>query len=113
MRVVRDARDAGIKAAVLSNSLGRAPFDPYAAWDLTGNFDVVVLSHEVGIRKPDPAIYRLTAERMGLKPAECVFADDTEINLETAVTLGMTPVYSLEEDILAARLRLALGLPRR
>ena len=44
MRVVREARAAGVRAAVLSNSLGREPLDPYAPYNLRGNFDVTVLS---------------------------------------------------------------------
>jgi putative hydrolase of the HAD superfamily len=59
MRVVREARAAGVRVAVLSNSLGREPFDPYAPYHLRGNFDVAVLSAEHGIRKPDPAIFKL------------------------------------------------------
>jgi putative hydrolase of the HAD superfamily len=43
LKVNREARTAGIKTAVLSNSLGRAPHDPYAPYYLVGNFDAVVL----------------------------------------------------------------------
>jgi hypothetical protein len=66
MRVAREARAAGVRVAVLSNSLGREPFDPYAPYHLRGNFDAVVLSAEHGIRKPDPAIFQLALDRLGL-----------------------------------------------
>ena len=81
LRVVDDARAAGVRTAVLSNSLGRSPHDPYGPFNLDDRFDVVVLSDQVGLRKPDPRIFELTAERLGLPAAECVFADDTEDNL--------------------------------
>lgn len=110
LRVVDQARQAGLKTAVLSNSLGREPFDMYAGYDLAGRFDEVVLSEDVGIRKPDPAIFHLTCERLGVEPSECVFADDTEENLKAALDLGMTIVYALDESRMAAKLRAALSL---
>ena len=52
-------------------------------------FDDVVCSAEVGLAKPDPAIYRLAAERLGLAPAACVFVDDFERNVTAAREVGM------------------------
>jgi HAD superfamily hydrolase (TIGR01509 family) len=51
-----------------------------------------VISGEVGLRKPDPAIYELAAERLGLSPAACVFVDDLPGNLKPARALGMATV---------------------
>lgn len=111
LKVARQARAAGIKTAVLSNSLGRTPYDPYAAVDLTGTFDAVVLSAERGVRKPDPAIFRIVLDELGLAADECVFVDDSEDNLQVAVDLGMTIVFSLDESEVARRLRMVFGLP--
>jgi putative hydrolase of the HAD superfamily len=111
MRVVRQARTAGIRTAVLSNSLGRDPHDPYAPYYLPAHFDVVVLSDEHGIRKPDPAIFRLTLDRLGVPATSCVFADDTEENLLPAYELGMIAVHAVDEDVTAPCLRQLLGLP--
>ena len=111
MRVARDARTAGIKTAVLSNSLGRAPHDPYAPYYLPGNFDVSMLSADHGIRKPDRAIFQLVLQQMGVAARECVFADDTEENLRTAYQLGMTVIHALDEQETAAMLRELLDLP--
>jgi putative hydrolase of the HAD superfamily len=108
LRVVRQARAAGIRTAVLSNSLGRDPYDPYARYHLPGSFDIVVLSDEHGIRKPDPAIFRLTLDRLGLPAKSCVFADDTEENLLPAYRMGMTVIHAVDEDVTAPHL---LGLP--
>jgi len=56
---------------------------------LTDLFDVAVNSARVGRRKPDPEIYRLTCQRLGLLPAECLFVDDKERNTQVAKSLGM------------------------
>jgi putative hydrolase of the HAD superfamily len=111
MRVAREARAAGVRVAVLSNSLGREPFDPYAPYHLGGNFDAVVLSAEHGIRKPDPAIFKVALDRLGLPPGQCVFADDTEDNLLPAHQMGMAVIHALDERVTAAVLRELLELP--
>ncbi len=113
LNVARQARAAGIRTAVLSNSLGRDPYDPYASYKLRGLFDVVVLSDECGIRKPDPAIFQLTLDQLRVPATSCVFADDTEANLETAGKMGMTVIHALDDQETASRLRALLGLARR
>jgi putative hydrolase of the HAD superfamily len=111
LKVAKQARAAGIRTAVLSNSLGRTPYDPYAASDLRGNFDEVVFSTDHRIRKPDPRIFQITADKLGLRPHQCVFADDTEDNLAAAARLGMTVVFALDEDDVARDLRQIFDLP--
>jgi putative hydrolase of the HAD superfamily len=113
LKVTRQAKAAGIRTAVLSNSLGRDPYDPYASYKLPGLFDVVVLSDECGIRKPDPAIFQLTLDWLRVPAASCVFADDTEANLETAAEMGMTVIHALDEQETARCLRALLGLAGR
>ena len=110
LRVVDDARAAGVRTAVLSNSLGRSPHDPYGPFNLEDRFDVVVLSDEVGLRKPDPRIFELTAERLGVSAADCVFVDDTEENLPPAQVLGMGVLHAVDEHEAAPQLRSLLGL---
>ena len=91
--LVGRVRAAGISAGVLSNSWGSGEYDPYQGYDLEANFDAVVISDQVGLRKPDPQIYLRTAAALGLTPEECVFVDDTEANLPSARQLGMGVVY--------------------
>jgi putative hydrolase of the HAD superfamily len=91
--LARRARAAGVATAVLSNSWGAGGHDPYAGFDLAGLFDVVVISHQVGFRKPEPPVYDLTASKLGLRPEDCVFVDDTRANLVTARQLGMAAVH--------------------
>lgn len=52
-------------------------------------FDKVVLSYDVGVAKPDVAIFQITAEKLGVKPSECVMIDDTPLNIEAAINAGM------------------------
>jgi putative hydrolase of the HAD superfamily len=111
MRVAREARAAGVRVALLSNSLGREPYDPYAGYYLAGNFDVVILSAEHGIRKPDPAIFSLALDRLGVPAGQCVFADDTEENLVPAYQMGLAVIHALDERVTAAVLRELLELP--
>ncbi len=56
-------------------------------------FDVLVCSAEVGMAKPEPPIYRLAAERLGLPPEACVFVDDHEPNVVAAQQIGMRGVF--------------------
>jgi putative hydrolase of the HAD superfamily len=87
---VRAARRDGVRTGLLSNSWGAATtYDPALLDEL---FDACVISSEVGLRKPDPAIYELAAERLGLPPGACVFVDDLPGNLKPARALGMATV---------------------
>jgi putative hydrolase of the HAD superfamily len=87
---VRAARRTGARTGLLSNSWGAATaYDPRLLEEL---FDAWVISSEVGLRKPDPAIYELAADRLGLPPAACVFVDDLPGNLKPARALGMATV---------------------
>ena len=74
-------------------------------------FDDVVVSAEVGMAKPDPAIFRLAVDRLGLTPTECVFVDDWEQNVEAAREVGMRGVVHRVDkgDDLRPQL-LALGI---
>ncbi len=86
---VKRARSAGVKTGLLSNSMGSGRYDRESFPDL---FDGVVISGEVGFHKPQPEIFRLGAERIGLSPEECVFVDDLRENCEGAEAVGMTAV---------------------
>jgi putative hydrolase of the HAD superfamily len=83
------ARRAGVRTGMLSNSWGD---DRYDSTQLAELFDAWVISGEVGLRKPDPAIYALAAERLELEPEACVFVDDLPGNLKPAAALGMATV---------------------
>jgi putative hydrolase of the HAD superfamily len=71
----------------------------------TDVFTVVVDSSEVGMRKPDPAIYRLACERLGVPPARAAFVDDIETNVEGARAVGLTAIRFTTTGEVLDRLR--------
>lgn len=77
----------------MSNSWGTGDYDPYEGYDLEERFDAVIISDQVALRKPDPAIYALTAAKIDAPPRSCVFVDDTAANLPPARDLGMAVVH--------------------
>ncbi len=87
---IRIARASGIRTGLLSNSWGieRYPHD-----QLPELFDVVVISGQEGVRKPDEAIYEIAIERLALPAEEIVFVDDLPGNLKPARALGMITVH--------------------
>ncbi|HET8884468.1 MAG TPA: HAD family phosphatase [Candidatus Saccharimonadales bacterium] len=92
------------KVAMLSN-VGRGVMDHlFSADERDELFDVVMLSSEVGMIKPEAAIFEYTAQQLGLAPAECVMVDDIQINIDGAVATGMqgvvfTTTEKFESDI--------------
>jgi len=87
---VRAIRRSGVRTGLVSNSWGLGGYPPDLLREL---FDAVILSGEVGLRKPDPEIYRLGARELGVEPAECVFVDDLPVNLVPATGLGMIGLH--------------------
>lgn len=73
-------------------------------------FDVVVESSVEGVRKPQPRIYEIACERLGVAPAQAVFLDDLGINLKPARAMGMTTIKVVTEDQALAELATATGL---
>lgn len=109
--LIRRARAVGIRVGLLSNSLGEGEYDPYQGYDLDDIFDAVVISGETGLRKPDPAIYLIATEQLGVAPRECVYADDTAANLPPAEELGMATVHFTDAATGIAEISRLLGLP--
>ncbi|MFE6052192.1 HAD family hydrolase [Kitasatospora sp. NPDC056446] len=109
--LARSARQAGLKVALLSNSFGLDPYDPYGALGVWELFDVTVISEREGVAKPDPEIYRLTLDRLALPGEACVFVDDHPRNLPPAEALGITTVLADGTPGNAARIATLLGLP--
>ncbi len=77
-------------------------------------FDDIVCSAEVGMAKPEPAIYTLACERLGLPPAACVFVDDHEPNVEAARDAGLSGIFHRVDrgDDLRAQLAAVGVVPR-
>ena len=107
---VRSAHRAGIRTGLVSNSWGSRRYDRAQLAEL---FDGIVISAEVGMRKPTPEIYTLGAERIQLPPQSCVFVDDLPFNLAPAAELGMATVHHVDTDETIAELEQLLGLTLR
>lgn len=99
---LRQARAAGLRTALLSNADGAWELPDRADFDTEALFDTVVISGAVGLRKPDPRIFTLTADRLGTSIGDCVFVDDLAVNVRGAVTAGMIGVHhtSVEATLL-------------
>ena len=107
---VRAAKAAGVRTGLISNSWGVERYDKASLDEL---FDGVVISAEEGMRKPDPRIYTLGAERIGLAPEDCVFVDDLPGNLKPARELGMATVHHTAAEQTVDELEDLLGVSLR
>ncbi len=112
VEAVHAARHEGVGTAMLSNSWG---VESYPRQLLDELFDEVVISGEVGMRKPEPEVFRLAARRLGLPPRACVFVDDVRGNVEAAEAVGMRGLLHEEarRTILELERLLEVRLDRR
>lgn len=106
---LRAARARQLATGLLSNSWGNDY--PRELWGEL--FDAVVISSEVGLRKPDERIFRHTAAALGLDTAECVFVDDIEHNTRAAEAVGMVGVRHVTPERTVAELEELFGVPLR
>lgn len=105
--VVGEVRGSDVPTGLISNSWGtgiyeRAPLHI---------FDATVISGDVGLHKPEPEIYLLGAERLGVPAERCVFVDDLRENVAGAEAVGMTALLHRNSEVTAAELRRLFGLP--
>ena len=92
--LVQDLKDAGVRVALLSNSWGNT----YPRERIDALFDLVVISGEVGMRKPNPDIFAHALDLLGALPERVVFVDDAEPNTDGAARLGMHTVLHTNPD---------------
>jgi len=104
---VRAARSVGVRTGLISNSWGTSGYPRPLLAEL---FDGVVLSGELGIRKPALRMYELGAQAVGLAPSECVFVDDLPFNLPPAQELGMAVVRHRRAEETVEELERLLGV---
>jgi len=103
---VRAAREAGVPTGLISNSWVMEHYTD----QIRELFDVVVISAEVGLHKPQPEIFRLAAQRLGVDPRACVFVDDLRENCAGAEAVGMTAVLHRDPVQTIAKLEELLGV---
>jgi epoxide hydrolase-like predicted phosphatase len=107
LEAVGRARARGVRTGLISNSWGSGRYDREALPEL---FDAVVISGEVGLHKPQPEIFRLAAERVGVPADRCVFVDDLKENCAGAEAVGMTAVLHRGADSTLPELERVLGV---
>lgn len=95
LAALRGLRAEGVPVAIVSNALGD---DCYQGYDLGALADAVVISSEIGSRKPGRRIYKEACDRLGVDPPACVMIDDLEHNLTGAARLGIRGLHHLDSN---------------
>jgi len=108
--LIREVRRNGYRTALLTNNVREWEPQWRSMLPVDELFETVVDSAFVGCRKPDPRIYELTLERVGLPPEACIFVDDTEVNCEAAEELGIRSVHFRETAQARVEIHSLLGL---
>lgn len=110
LEAIRRIRARDLRVAALTNNwVVEASGQEPRGHTLREHFDVFVESAVVGLRKPDPRIYALVCERLGLAPARVAFLDDIGRNLKPARALGMTTIKVDDPDAALRELGAVLG----
>jgi putative hydrolase of the HAD superfamily len=104
---VRSARAQGVRTGLISNSMGPAIYDKQVLAEL---FDALTISGEVGFHKPQPEIYHLAAERIGVPVEQCVLIDDLRENCAGAEAVGMAAILHRGAKTSVPRLQELLGV---
>jgi putative hydrolase of the HAD superfamily len=107
--LMRSLKGRDYRMALLTNNVRE--WEPYwrSMLPVDEIFETIVDSGFVGMRKPDPLIYELTLERLGVEADECLFIDDVEVNCEAGRKLGMTVVRFHDNDQAIPEIEAALG----
>ncbi|XP_075372044.1 acyl-CoA dehydrogenase family member 10 isoform X3 [Mycteria americana] len=107
---VQCIRAEGLKTALLSNNFCLLNGESFLPLDRK-HFDVMVESYREGMRKPDPRIYKLCLERLGVQPQESIFLDNSSENLKAAAQLGIKTVKVDDPEVALKELEAYLGFP--
>jgi putative hydrolase of the HAD superfamily len=111
VRAAERIREEGLLTAALTNNWpGEDGAQTPGGMHRLTIFDVVVESSVEGLRKPDPAIYQLTLDRLGVEAAAAVYLDDLGINLKPARAMGMTTIKVTDPDDALGELATVLGV---
>jgi putative hydrolase of the HAD superfamily len=116
IEALRRVKAAKLKTGCITNNMphnaagGTAAGRSLYSKDIMAMFDVVIESAKIGIRKPNPKIYELMCEQLGVTPPVCVFLDDLGGNLKPAKAMGMTTIKVESGPQAIAELEAATGL---
>ena len=110
VEILEELRSAGLPTYAITNFSREKFLIARERFAFLGRFDGVVVSADVGVLKPDPAIYRHFLREHRLAPEDCVFVDDSQRNVDAAREIGMSGVHFTDARTLRSDLR-RLGLP--
>lgn len=102
-------RQAGHRMAILTNNVREWKSRWQAMLPVEEIFELVVDSAFVNCRKPEPEIYKITLDRLGLSPADCLFVDDMKVNCEGAAALGLHTVHFRDNRQAITEIRSVVG----
>ena len=105
-----------LKIGLITNNVASpdsAGLNPSGRDAVLGLFHEVIESSKVGMRKPDPAIYRMMCDALGVAPAQAVFLDDLGVNLKPARALGMHTIKVDDPDLALQQLEALVGFALR
>jgi putative hydrolase of the HAD superfamily len=108
--LMRELKERGYRMALLTNNVREWEPTWRSMLPVDEIFELVVDSAFVGCRKPEPRIYEITLERLGVPGSECLFIDDVTVNCEGARALGLTAVHFRDNEQAIAEIRSALDL---
>lgn len=97
------------RSGIISNSFVGAREREDARYGFSDMCDLVIYSHEVGMAKPDPAIYALACARIGVEPGNAAFVDDVEENVSAACACGMTGILYDDDETVRRKIEEFLG----
>ena len=100
----------GFKVAALTNNWRDPQTDGFAI-PLKDNFDLLVESAVEGMQKPDPRIYQICCQRLGVKPEQSIFLDDIGRNVKAARALGMQTIKVSDPLVALKELEALVGMP--
>lgn len=92
--IIIQLKQQGYLIGLISN--GRTPFQEhnFYALGLTEYFSSIIVSEAVGLRKPDPAIFLLSCQQLGVHPQDCIFVGDNELaDIQAAQAVGMKTIF--------------------
>ena len=112
-RVKKSCKTGCITNNLPANAIGSTSGRSLYVAEVMVLFDHVIESAKIGLRKPDPRIYRMMIEALAVDPSKCVYLDDLGVNLKPAREMGMTTIKVANAAQAIAELEAATGLVLR
>src|SRR5882762_6657431 len=112
-RVKTKCKTACITNNLPANAIGSASGRSLYIAEVMALFDCIIESAKIGLRKPDPRIYRMMVKALGVEPEACVYLDDLGVNLKPAREMGMTTIKVVDAAQAIAELEAATGMQLR